>query len=68
MKTIDIPVQVPDWAKWVAQDSNGEWWAHEDVDLYQEDGEWLSGGRVEHLRLPGGTYSPNWRETLRKIA
>jgi len=68
MKTIDIPVQVPDWAKWVAQDKNGDWWCYERMPRISDMGpfEWsFSGGDCELL----GTFepNPNWRETLREV-
>lgn len=67
MKTTLIPVQVPDWAKWVAQDQYGSWFAHECEPPHNQDLErWVSGGLVQFL-FDGG-FNPNWRETLREVA
>ena len=67
MKTIDIPVQVPDWTTHIAMDSDGCWSAY--ADKPNDDGVmWLSDGHSEHLFCLPGDHYPNWRETLREVA
>lgn len=65
MKTVPIPVQVPDWVKWVAQDEDGTWVAYEikphstSIYWHVPIGQWES--------LFNGHPNPNWRETLREV-
>lgn len=65
MKTIPIPVQVPDWAKWVAQDQDGGWWAHE-LEPDTRHAMWQNDGRISFI-CRGMPANPNWRETLREV-
>ena len=64
-KTIDIPVQVPDWARWVAQDENGTWGVY-DCEPTRCTDSWMGNGR--YLLFVGSEPNPNWRETLREVA
>ena len=56
---------VPEWAEWLAQDRDGEWWVYNTKPLaYPENGFWgpaLAGGECEPV-----TYvprNPNWLKT-----
>jgi hypothetical protein len=67
MKTIQIEVRLSDWAEYVAQDENGQWWGAE-TELFpdDEDGAWYSQrGRMEEIVY--GPPNENWRDTLRKV-
>ena len=56
----------PDWAEWLAQDANGEWWWFDgecpsiDSDL----GIWWP--MSDHSQARKGQKNPNWRETLER--
>ena len=64
MKTISIPFPVPDWVEWVAQDEDGEWWAHE-MEPYLWRNVWDND--KDTVFIEKGSPNPNWRETLRKV-
>jgi len=44
---------VPDWAKYIAMDDNGKWWAFEvKPELSEDEKEWNSGaGRLEEVYI-----------------
>lgn len=58
--------EAPAWVKWVAQDSNGDWWGYSVEPLRNESG-WYENevGRCVRLghSLPGG-----WEVSLRRAA
>ena len=66
-KTILIPVQVPDWAKWVAQDEDGAWFAFSCKPLPGSAVWNTHHGSMEEL-CETHSFNPNWRETLREVA
>jgi len=64
MMTKQTTTEVPDWAKWKAQDANGLWHVFEDkpdfdIGYY----EWYTFGSPM-LRIGEGDPNPNWRDTL----
>ena len=67
MKTIPIPVQVPDWAEWVAQDEDGAWYAFEKRPS-DKDSTWYDNDGTSRFLCETYEYNPKfWRETLRKV-
>jgi len=69
MKTTNLKIKLSDWAEWVAQDQDGEWWELECKPELSKDCDefiWIfSAGRHSHIIT--GQPNPNWRETLRKV-
>ena len=58
---------LPDWARWLAQDEDGTWWAYEAEPNQQHNG-WYENevGRIQRL---GQSDPPlDWQATLRRIA
>jgi len=62
---LDFP-RLPSWAKWVAQDADGTWWAYEAEPNQQHNG-WYENevGRIQ--RLQAGAPNPAWQEMLIRI-
>jgi hypothetical protein len=55
--------KVPDWARWLAQDADGTWWAYE-AEPNQQDTGWYENEVGRILRL-GQTAPPeDWEVTL----
>jgi hypothetical protein len=54
---------IPDWARWLAQDEDGVWWAYEAEPNQQHNG-WYENevGRIE--RLVAAPPPADWRERL----
>ena len=58
--------QAPAWARWVAQDADGAWWAYEhepnphDTGWYENEA-----GRIQ--RLVRGTANPGWEQSLTRV-
>lgn len=63
----DVPSwdDAPEWANWLAQDSNG-WWYWFEIEPYQEEACWNFGGDEEYdrIRAIDAIPNPNWRNTL----
>ncbi len=57
---------MPDWARWIAQDEDGAWWAYEAEPNQQHNG-WYENevGRIQRLRQ--GEPNPDWRNALRRV-
>lgn len=54
----------PEWAKYKAQDANGQWYWYE-CDVYAGSSQWLEAGENGRLdEAEGGEPNPNWRYTL----
>ena len=66
MKTIKLEVQIPEEAKYIAQDEDGEWWAFKKEPRKDtQDGGWLVNFDGDYLVK--GIPNPNWRDTLIKV-
>ena len=64
-RQVGLKVQVPDWANWIAQDQNGEWWAFKE-NPYIEDSldSWWAKSGTQH-EIIGKTLNKNkWRKSL----
>jgi len=64
MNTVDM--NIPDWAEFIAQDEDGQWWAYETepnlshISWYENEV-----GRIAKLAKTGA--NKNWKESLKKI-
>ncbi|MGD8677409.1 MAG: hypothetical protein PVG16_00265 [Chromatiales bacterium] len=60
------PSTLPSWARWLAQDADGTWWAYE-----HEPNEgavsWYENEVGDSIRLCNGLSSTGWRRTLMRI-
>jgi hypothetical protein len=67
MKTIQIEVQLSDWANYVAQDEDDAWWEFEEKPFLgeMESVWWNEDGRKQHIAY--GPPNENWRDSLRKV-
>ena len=54
---------VPAWARWLAQDADGTWWAYE-VESLQHDSGWYENEVGRSRRLCRGQPNPEWRLVL----
>lgn len=66
MKTTPIEVPIPDWAKCVAQDRDGSWWAYEITPKPEREDRW-NAHHGKHEFIANSAPNPNWRETLRRV-
>ena len=66
MKTVLIPVQVPDWVTHFAQNADGHWRVFE-IEPKEGERDWVSIGFWRHRFIFNGDPNPNWRETLREV-
>lgn len=69
--TMMFEIEVPDWAKWVAQDADGDWFFYETKPfIHGEDlewgGVWEAGGH-DALAVLGFQPSANWRDELYEV-
>jgi len=62
-----IDIQIPDWARWVAQNADGEWVAFrkkpEPIPIYNE---WITIG-AKFKYLADGIPSADWTKTLKRV-
>lgn len=63
----------PEWAEWLAQDSDGRWtWFEAEIEAVEEDDEWLEkeghDGRIDFAVLGKAPNGHDWRETLEQRA
>jgi len=58
--------KLPNWARWIARDSNGNWWAYE-AEPHLHDNGWYENeiGRVQ--KTPGITLDIQWQNSLKAI-
>jgi len=66
-KTIDIPVQVPDWVTHIAQNLDGMWFAYGKKPVEDEDCFIPQVGGRQYFIANEDNINPNWRETLREV-
>jgi hypothetical protein len=65
--TLIIETEVPDWVRWVAQDEDGEWYAHQnEPELFDKWRHWSSDGRITKIGC-SDRKNPRWRETLHEV-
>ena len=61
----EIISQVPDWVRWVAQDSSGAWWGYS-VEPLRNDSGWYENEVGSCIRL-GVTPAHDWEHSLRSV-
>lgn len=63
---MNMAMQVPDWATWIAQDCLGVWWAFEFVPVIDHQTCWAApDGKYE--KLGEGTIEMPWLRTLQRV-
>ena len=59
-------IPVPDWVRWIAQDSTGAWWGYQVEPLQNHQG-WYENEVGKIVRLFDSDPNPDWILTLKKI-
>ncbi|MEE9310415.1 MAG: hypothetical protein V3U64_05290 [Cocleimonas sp.] len=59
-------VDLPSWARWIAQDADGAWWAYEVEPLQFHKG-WYENEVGRNKRLSYKHIVENWEESLFKV-
>ena len=62
----DLLIDLPDWACWLAQDADGNWWAYE-AEPHQHDSGWYENEVGRCCRLGKGDPSLNWLLSLTRV-
>ena len=57
----------PVWARWIAQDADGTWWAYEHEPNQQHNG-WYENEVGRYRRLGKEPANPDWADSLRRIS
>jgi len=57
---------LPDWAQYIAQDADGQWWAYE-AEPNQSHNGWYENEVGKILKLDKGKCNPEWVHTLSKL-
>ena len=60
------PEKLPGWARWIAQDADGAWWAFEVEPLQFHKG-WYENEIGRSKRILTDEPPQNWQQTLQKI-
>lgn len=58
--------RIPEWALWLAQDSDGSWWAYQAEPLQNNRG-WYENEIGVYRKLLDGIVPADWTEQLYKI-
>jgi hypothetical protein len=58
--------QIPPWVVWIAQDSDGTWWAYQHEPNMSDTG-WYENEVGALMRLMKSDPNPAWKLSLRKI-
>ena len=66
MEGDDLKHHLPDWARWLAQDASGDWWAYEHEPNEGPRG-WYENEVGRSRRLLRGRPPADWRRTLRRL-
>lgn len=59
-------VTAPAWVRWIAQDSNGNWWGFEH-EPNQGGYSWYENEVGRYVRLAEGEPNPQWTQTLQQV-
>jgi len=57
---------IPSWARWIAQDEDGTWWAYEH-EPNQNDTGWYENEVGRYHRLQQESPNSNWKQCLHKL-
>lgn len=64
---IDIAsLNIPDWVRWLAQDSSGTWWGYQVEPLKNHQG-WYENEVGKIIKLLESEPNSNWHATLQKV-
>lgn len=58
--------QAPSWARWIAQDADGTWWAYEHEPNQFHKG-WYENEVGLSIRLGSGEPNSNWKDMLKAV-
>ena len=61
----ELPFNIPDWVKWIAQDSSGFWWGYSAEPLRNDSG-WYENEVGVCVRL-GVTSPQGWTDSLQAV-
>lgn len=65
---MDVPLNVtPEWARWVAQDANGNWWAYEH-EPNEGATSWYENEVGRYQLLKKAPPNGDWRDSLKKVS
>lgn len=62
---MNVEIKVPEWARWMAQDANGEWYFYGKKPICRGNDWGQSGGRFEAAY--SGEASDDWDDSLHKV-
>jgi hypothetical protein len=57
----------PGWARWLAQDADGTWWAYE-AEPHPHHTGWYENEVGRSRRLAKADPNPHWAETLKRVS
>jgi len=60
-------VEVPEWVRYIAQDSDGSWWGYS-VEPLQNHRGWYENELGENKKLLESDVNENWRDSLFKYS
>ena len=66
MDAVPETADLPGWAQWLAQDSDGTWWVYE-VEPLQFHRGWYENEIGQRERIGAGEPNVDWAGTLRRI-
>lgn len=58
--------RIPPWARWIAQDADGTWWAYE-AEPHIAERSWYENEVGESMRVGREQPNPQWQKSLKKI-
>ena len=58
--------QLPTWARWIAQDADGSWWAYAHEPNMADHG-WYENELGGNILLQRAEPNPEWREEIHRI-
>jgi hypothetical protein len=58
--------KIPDWARWLAQDANGNWWVFEH-EPNEGATSWYENEVGRYQLVHNGLPNPDWRNSLMKV-
>lgn len=62
----NFPFTVPSWVRWIAQDSNGQWWGYS-VEPLRHDHGWYENEVGDYIPL-GHSVVEDWESSLRRLS
>ena len=69
MTKTDLPIdtaRLPPWARWLAQDADGTWWAYEHEPNMSDSG-WYENEVGQSIRLEKHKPNPLWQQEIHVI-